>query len=557
MNLLANIKIKNFKCFRNAVEFPLSQGTYFVGVNNAGKTAILNAIRFFFDNTIYNDDSFLNKTEYLAKKASYNKSELSISFNFNAIESKVLKYRLVKIFGNETGVIKKNITFTPDSKKMSLNYEINGSDRSFDELDGDIKKLLTSVKITYIHPQEGKELFLNAQSKLRERLLANWGRGAKLSHSIMELQERWDGLRGQAHNYLSTSLTESLQKMWPGSQAAIDLPKNIKELVAISDINFKSNLNLPEIELTSQGTGVQTTILYLVHYLLDSDRSLHRGEYHAVWLLEEPESFLHADLIAKFAGELNSKNWLKNIQMMISTHSAIILASSRLVEKNIIWNLIQNYSLKETKNVEMWTEEEILNIGNMMGDTNFHIYFSAARNDKIVFLEDKKKIVKQKFEESGIKIENGLEGVSNIIKYIEVLLNFPDLIKQSVYFIIDNDFGSDELSRFLPENPAKIIGRFKLYKIKKSNNLYIITLPEGFSAENLFNEFDNHLDNCISKIWDTTTWKLRELVPGNLTRAHSRARSRNDIDSSDKAKKFIKNESDIKDIFWKEVSSNN
>jgi AAA15 family ATPase/GTPase len=560
MNLLNNIKIKNFKCFRTQTKIPLSQGSYLIGINNAGKTAILNAINFFFDNSTYSDDIFLNRTEYLAKKAGYNRSEIAIYFDLNNIDSVALKRKLLKTFGSEAGLVevKKNITFTPDSKKMSFSYEINGNDPvDYDDLDPDIRKLLESIKITYIHPQEGKELLLKAQAKLKERLLANWGRNAKLSHSIKELQEKWNILRGQAHTYLSTSLTESLQKMWPGSQAAIDLPKDIKEIVGISDINFKSNSILPEIELTSQGTGAQTAILYLAHYLLDSDRSLHRGEYHPIWLLEEPESFLHADLILKFADDINSNTWLKNIQMVISTHSAILLAASRLGGENVTWNFIQNYSLKGSKKVDKWSEEEIENIGHVMGDANFHAYFSASKDYKLVFIEDKKEITKVKFEEAGIKIEKNLDGVSQIAKYIDVFLGNPELIRQKAYFIVDNDEGIKDLKRFLTKPPEKSINGFKLFKIGNTDKVYIILLPEKFSVEDLFDEYDNFLDNCVAAIWDTNNWSIKPTIPRHLSRICSSARSKNNIDSIEAAKELIRNETDVKDPFWKKVVDSN
>ena len=169
MSLINKIKIENFKCFRNLTKISLSQCTYLIGINNSGKTAVLNAIHFFFDNSIYTDESFLNRTEYLAKKGGYNRSEISVSFDLNEINSPALKKKLIESSGNGSGFleIKKNITFAPDSRKMSFTYGVNDRQPAlYEDLDVDIKKLIESVKITYIHPQEGRELLLKAQAKL-------------------------------------------------------------------------------------------------------------------------------------------------------------------------------------------------------------------------------------------------------------------------------------------------------------------------------------------------------------------------------------------------------
>ncbi len=557
MNILSNISIKNFKCFRDLETFSFARSTYFIGINNAGKTAVLNAIKFFFDDSLYNSGEFLNRTLYLAKKAGYNRAEITVEFDVNNLSGATLKNRLIKSYKTNLIPVTKFIIFTPDSKIVSATYQVFGKHyASFIELPEDIVKVIKSVHVIYIHPQEGKALLIRAQEKLRQRLLANWGRGPQIAHSITELQEKWNELRAKARGYLSTSLTASLQKIWPESKATIDLPKDIKEIVAISDINFQGYPGAAEIELASHGTGAQSTILYLTHFLLDSDRSLHKGEYHPVWLLEEPESFLHADLVIKFAQELNSDAWLENIQMMISTHSAILLAVSRVGGVNIRWNLLEDHKLKKSKAVLAWEDSEVNEVGKLMGDSNFLAYFVASQSQSLIFLEDKKEIVAQKFKEAGIDVLRGLEGVTEIAKYIDVFINNEDLIRRSVYFIVDSDKGASHLSRFLSTTAQEEANGFKKFKIKGAENIFVLMLPNGFAVENLFDEYENHLENCISKIWDIATWRIQPSIPSNLTRACSKVRA-HQISSLAQARGLICNEQDVKDIFWEFVASQN
>jgi len=159
MSLISSVTIKNFKCFRNKTQINLSQGTYLIGINNAGKTAILQAIYFFFNSNLYENESYLNRTAYLAKKAGYNQTEITIVFNLTELSSKVLKIRLMKLFKGKRAEITKVITFSPSSRNITFNYRVLDSEYdSFEEIDSDTKKLFMSVKVTYIHPQEGKDL---------------------------------------------------------------------------------------------------------------------------------------------------------------------------------------------------------------------------------------------------------------------------------------------------------------------------------------------------------------------------------------------------------------
>jgi predicted ATPase len=553
MPLINKITIKNFKSFREKTSFDLGDGSYFIGPNNSGKSTILNALHAFFDESILNKEDFINKTSFLSKKKGSNVAEITITFNLGELTTKKFKQELIKKYGPNLSILK-IFTVTTDTKIITHLYKLNGIAGS---LPDEVTKLIGSVKVTYLHPQEGQTLLTNAQEKLRQRLLANWGRGSNITQSIKKLQDEWDELRDKTKTYLSGSLTDSLQKMWPDSEVSINLPKNIREIITVSDINFSDYKGAPEIELTSQGTGAQSTILYLTHFLLDSDRTLHRGEYHPLWLLEEPESFLHVDLLANLAKQLNSKKWLNNIQMVISTHSPVLLAGSRVAEEKIIWSTLSEYGSNFNKPTTEYSDDEVKEIGKMMGDPNFFAYFLAAKNESLIFTEDEKTITIDKYLEAGIKITKGLNGVPEIVKFIAVFQSAPFIINDKIYFIIDSDKGKDAVSRFYDSSVVdKSQNGFLRFKVKDAENVYLIFLPDDFTAENLFLEFENHLETCVSKLYNTKTWKLNDSMPTNLASVEKCLR-RNHITSREEAIDLIKNNDDVKYLFWKNVEKFN
>jgi len=551
MPLLNKITIKNLRSFRGKVSFNLADGSYFIGVNNSGKSTVLNAIHAFFDDSIFNNESFVNKTAFLSKKAGSNIVEITINFNLEALDTKKFKQDLIKNYGSNLS-ISKIISITTDTKVITHSYKLNGGS-SIADLPDDVLKLVKSVRVTYLHPQEGQTLLINAQEKLRQRLLANWGRGSNITQSIKKLQAEWDNLRDKSTTYLSGSLTDNLQKMWPASRVTINLPKDIREIITVSDINFSGYKNSPEVNLTSQGTGAQSTILYLIHFLLDSDRSLHRGEYHPLWLLEEPESFLHVDLLANLAKQLNSEKWLGNIQMVISTHSPVLLAGSRVAKEKISWSVLSEHTTLHNKLTTEYLDEEIKEIGELMGDPNFFAYFLAAQNEPLIFIEDGKPITVEKYIEAGINVTKGLSGVSEMSKFLNVFLSAPFIINNKVYFIIDADKGKAEFSRFYNASRVdKSKNNFLRFKVINTENIYLIFLPSDFAAENLFPEFNNHLEECVPKIWDISTWKTNDLIPTNLSSAGTLCR-RKTVLSIDEAIALIKNQEDVKSLFWEKV----
>jgi hypothetical protein len=86
--------------------------------------------------------------------------------------------------------------------------------------------------------------------------------------------------------------------------------------------------------------------------------------------------------------------------------------------------------------------------------------------------------------------------------------------------------------------------------------IFIILMPADFSSENLFVEFDDILEECCSNIYDEDL-NFKDNVPVKLSRAVSALRNKEKPTTLTAAKKLIKNEQDVKDIFWAKVEESN
>lgn len=554
MPFLKKVTVRNFKCFRKETSIDLEQATFLVGPNNAGKTALLAAIRCFFDTSLFSGND-LNRSEYTAKQEGYNRTEISIVFDLSFATGKDRKKRLAANYGAYL-TVRKSFVYRETSGAVVVEYQIGDNNYAyFDAIEKDAQEVLGAVSISYIHPQEGEELLRKAQEKFKQRLFNNWGRHSSVSEQLKDLQGKWDELRKTANIYLSSTLTDRLKGIWPHSITKVDLPERIEDIVAVSDITFRSSATLPEITLTAQGTGAQSIILYQTHYILDSDRSLHRGFYIPIWLLEEPESFLHTDIAVKLGKLLASDEWLDSIQMVVSTHSPIILAMSRNNASKAQWATIDSYTVAEQKRVDTITDSDVINIGKMMGDPNFDAYFSASQRGPLVFIEDVRPMTKTKLEEAGVNVTKALDGTSAIKKYIDVFLSVSGIIPKNAFFLLDNDKGVKDFGSYLTQQKLKLQhDSFSLYAL--GNGVFVILLPQGFAVEDLFDEFEDEIEECVREIYQDDYY-LRETVPMKLTRAASAARRKGKMANLDEAKAAIRNEQDVKDRFWEKIATNN
>ncbi len=526
---------------------PLTQGTYLAGPNNSGKTAILEALRCFFDGGAF-DASYINRTELTAKQEGYNRSDITVVLDLGVVTGKDRQRKMKEQHGDQL-LFRKAISWREATNTINIEYSLAGDVEtySWETLPRDVRDVLSAISVSYIHPQEGFELLKKAQDKFKQRLFHNWGRHASVAEQVKAIESEWDALRSTANSYLSSALSARLREIWPAAEVIVELPEHIRDIVAVSDITFRSSPNLPRISLTSHGTGSQSAILYQTHYVLDSDRSLHQGQYYPVWLLEEPESFLHADIAFQIARLLSSDEWLDSIQMVISTHSPIILAGSTRNPDLTSWVLCNEGEVKSVHKVASVSNATIDQVGVMMGDGNFGIYFQAGRSNFHVFLEDSRPATADKIREAGVPDPISLNGVGDVDRHLRVLSPLSGAAGRS-YFIVDNDQGKKEIKNWI-EPKKEVAAANGWRKFDCGGDCYLILLPEGYAIEHLFNEWPEILQVAVEDLYDLSTKKLRVSVPMDLARAAGILRNRAPADP-DQGKLVLAAQQDVKDRFW-------
>ena len=270
-----------------------------------------------------------------------------------------------------------------------------------------------------------------------------------------------------------------------------------------------------------------------------------------MWLLEEPESFLHADIAMQLANLLSSAEWLQSIQMVISTHSPIILAASHHNSEKCRWVILKNGEMRSSKVVKDIQLEDIEGVGALMGDSNFDAYFAAASPGDSIFIEDTRPATIESFRRNKVPVTRALNGITEMKKYLAVITALPAPAKAKFYFIIDADSGMRDVKEYLTKaNHARKHKGFHLYRIGKHTRL--ILLPPGEAAEDLFKEFNQVVEDIGSELFDDQL-KLKANIPSRYTRAVADLRGKT-FQSKAELFRALRKYQDIKDAFWQKHS---
>lgn len=336
---ISNARIRGYRTLKDEIELDLSKGLTLVGPNNAGKTNALKAIRLFFtgyDNSLeYSRDIDLSKGQ---------KAQTNIALTFTGspesdaeFYDNVQKLRdLLDLPPATAGEVTVYLTFSnnsnpvyrvfPNSKRPTngtLNAQYSRHERTL------IDYVLERFRVHYIPSDKGisqlyndlvlpflvKKAFGVVQPHLKKVSEALSEASAKLNQTLSE-----SGLTDVSCSFNFPSTPEFLSK----------------------DIHF--DISDPgQTSIFSKGMGIQSTALmaafeWITQQEMDSGKSV-------VWLLEEPESYLHPELVN------HSNNIISRLrsqsQVVITTHALGFVPQDPKallgVEREDGWTQIKKY----------------------------------------------------------------------------------------------------------------------------------------------------------------------------------------------------------------------
>lgn len=346
---ISKITLDNFKSFKGyGHEINLNKGlSFFVGDNNTGKTTVLAAINFIVDKKMRDaviskntkDDDFVavtliirgDFTKYIAadaslkKFASYTQSD-SIGEFLQVQRSS--KHETIKQNKKDVELtIEKIRLYNPTTKQ----YENpSGIDNPF--------RALFSTQFVWADDMPSDYMDFGS-TKLCGKLI-------NATASAFFKSEKWDKFE-KAHREAFTEGDDSLSSAV--KELAADLEKVISEQYGSTKVSFQ--FTLPEASgfiksgdivldddgiltaANAKGTGMQRALALAVIQVFARVSSKMGGTVPIVFLLDEPETFLHPRAQSKLLNALDKIS--ETNQIFVSTHSPYLLKHFRKADHDL------------------------------------------------------------------------------------------------------------------------------------------------------------------------------------------------------------------------------
>lgn len=328
MQFIRAIRIRDFRSLSSVDLSSTDNIVPIVGPNGSGKSNLLRALNLFFNGEVEHGDALdlgrdFHDPELKRKTKKQIDVELDMHFGTNLRAD--LQQPISKLAaGNDVVTIRKRwsldrITHAPI---VELAFGAAGAQPAVvsDDDRALVERLLGSIRFRYVsnhvHPTD---LLRQEEENIRRGLFRRLGKSPSFSADQMEkIREAAESLMGQVTTELKTS-TARISKVELGT------PKDWGELLWAFGLRMQTG-SAGGREAVLHGSGTQSALAYAVLHMLDtslgSDFGWRRG---AVWAVEEPESFLHADLQAQLAESFSRYSNSDRLQILFTTHNTAFL----------------------------------------------------------------------------------------------------------------------------------------------------------------------------------------------------------------------------------------
>ncbi len=287
-----SVRIRNFRTVREETLLEIDGYLTVVGPNNSGKTNILKSIQTFF--TGYDNELGYSKERDFSKSADKKgkttitvifKKEEGNSFDDSIFEEYAEIYEYLESDNSNPNEITVYLTFNESTPNYQLHYNVKKKKDKLphysQKLKSIISKILTHFAVHYIPSEKSvKDIFRTLITPLVS---------IQLGKKMLENREIFDSVFTGTSISISTSLKDCGLENF---EFSIRPPQNEYSQM-IKGFEFILNDSI-ETNVFEKGMGIQTASL-LACFLWVTEQET-KDQKDIIWLLEEPESFLHPSL---------------------------------------------------------------------------------------------------------------------------------------------------------------------------------------------------------------------------------------------------------------------
>lgn len=360
-HIISKINIQNFKSIINQ-EFELSSFTPLVGYNNAGKSNILEAIKWVLRKTSLSSSYFNDLTQPIVVSASIDGISEEILENIDQAH----RARIEPFLNNGTLTVKR-IQLNPGQTVAQIQLQVLDPNDNITwqnnpaGIDNAIKDLFPEpIQIGAMENSE-EDISKSSSTSTIGKLLAEiigpieLQYGQQVNDALNGLKEILDveGVnRAPELETFDQEINTKLDAFFPDIRVKVHIPTpELKEVFKKGTIKVYENLFPNAKDVNSLGHGAQRSIqMTLIRHLADLKLAQQINRTTTLLLIDEPELYLHPQAIEILR---NSLTILSNqgYQVIFTTHSPFMITqkdvgNTILVRKNDLQGTYKRTTLK-------------------------------------------------------------------------------------------------------------------------------------------------------------------------------------------------------------------
>ncbi|WP_461630874.1 ATP-binding protein [Labilibaculum euxinus] len=414
---LTELKLKNFRCYKDEINFKINDLTCIIGKNDIGKSTILEALDCFFNENIDKGDltaGYGNDTieitcvfEELPKTI-----VLDSSIETSPIEEKILnskgqleikkEFKIAKSIGKSTYLIAKHPTHVKLINILSLkNSHLKVLAEEVDaDLTGVAKTKNPSLRraIRAAVKSEEAEIAIKVDGSLdsENNLKALWiklksflpiysifkvdkniddkdkdvqdpmKQAVRESLAIPEIKELLERIEVEVRNKSSEVAERTLEKLRDIDESLAEKMKSdFSKIPAWDKVFDLTLLNEDNIPLNKRGSGVKRLVLLSFFQAQAEKKKMEDNSPAIIYAIEEPETSQHPNHQKILINSLIELSAQDNIQVLFTTHSSNLVKEIPIESLNYIHKTNEGinieYGLSDDNSINEATLDKIIN----------------------------------------------------------------------------------------------------------------------------------------------------------------------------------------------------
>lgn len=329
MRFIRGVRVTDFRSLPKVELSDLDNVIPIVGPNGSGKSNLLRALNLFFNGRVEAESpldlgrDFHNPTAKRRKKKK--QVEVALDLDFGTDLREELKAPITDFADSAAVVtIRKRWSLDPSTDWIPEEVAMGPAGGDLTKLvDADraaVQRLLASIRFRYIsnhtHPTD---LLRQEQENIRRVLFRRLGKSPSFT------QEQITKIRDSAASLMNSVSEELARATGRASTVELGTPKDWGELLWAFGLWLQDG-DSAQREAVLHGSGIQSVLAYAVLHTLDTSLGNEIGwRRGAIWAVEEPESFLHADLQAQLAESFSRYSNSNRLQILFTTHNTAFL----------------------------------------------------------------------------------------------------------------------------------------------------------------------------------------------------------------------------------------